>query len=274
MTKATTEIERVPETSPELATRAPDPAAEERKSRLWLPLLLPLGAILAVAFVAINISRVFLAASKHDSTPAVIIGAGITVAILAGATILAAFPKIRTSSLFLVLGGALLVVLLAGSLVLGAAEPEEEAGGGGYVEPAGAAVNTLTVDALPTLKFQADNFDVPGGINLIEYVDKGGTHTLLFDGAFPGFKLAVPTGLKELKADLEPGKTYTIYCDIPGHRQAGMEATITVGEAGTATAAATETPSSTTPASETSPTTTAGSSEVDPAQQSGDQLGN
>lgn len=251
-----------------------DPAAEQRKTRLWLPLLLPIGAILAVAFLTINISRVFIAASEGDSTPAVIIGAGLTVTILAGATIISAFPKIRTSSLFLTVGVALVAVLLAGSLVLGASEPEKEAGGGGYVEPEGAAVNTLVVDALPTLKFQAKNFDVPGGVNLIQYVNKGGTHTLLFDGAFPGFELAVPTGLKELKADLESNKTYTIYCNVPGHRAAGMEATITVGAAGTTPEAGTETPAPSTPAGETTPTTSAGGSEIDPAQQSGDQLGN
>lgn len=250
-----------------------DPAAEQRKTRLWLPLLLPIGAILAVAFLTINISRVFIAASEGDPTPAVIIGAGLTIVILAGATIISAFPKIRSSSLFLTLGVAMGVVLLSGSLVLGASEPEKEAGGGGYVEPEAAAVNTLTVEALPTLKFQAKNFDVPGGVNLIEYVNKGGTHTLLFDGAFPGFKLFVPTGLKELKADLEPVKTYTIYCDVPGHRAAGMEATITVGAAGTTPEAGTGTPTSTAPAGETTPTTSPGGSEVDPAQQSGDQLG-
>ncbi len=93
-----------------------------------------------------------------------------------------------------------LVVMLAGSLVLGASLPKSEAAAG-YVEPAGPAINTLEVDALPELKFQAKKFDVPGGINLIKYIDKGGTHTLVFDdNAQPGFQLAVPVGKSAPKA--------------------------------------------------------------------------
>ena len=58
---------------------------------------------------------------------------------------------------------------------------------------------------------------------------EGGLHTLVFDGGkVPGFKLEASSGESdELKVDLKPGE-YTIYCDIPGHREAGMEGTITV----------------------------------------------
>jgi plastocyanin len=47
-----------------------------------------------------------------------------------------------------------------------------------------------------------------------------GTHVL---GATPTFQ----GGSKTLKLDLKPG-TYTFYCSVPGHRQAGMEGTLTV----------------------------------------------
>jgi hypothetical protein len=231
---------------------ATDPRAEARRSRFILPLLLPIGAIAVVAFYTLNISRVFLAASEGGPTPAVLIAAGVTIAILAGASVIAAFPDIRTSSLVLGLCGVMAVVLLAGSLVLGASEPHEE-GGGGYVEPAGEAINTLEVDALPELRFGANGvatntFNVPGGINLIKYIDVGGTHTLVFEQAFPGFELAVPDGLDAAKVDLAPDETYTIYCTVPGHRQAGMEAEIVVGAApaGATGEPGTENPTSTT----------------------------
>jgi hypothetical protein len=97
-----------------------------------------------------------------------------------------------------------------------------------YRQPTGAPVATLEVDALPSLSFQAKDFTVPAGIVKINYIDIGGTHTLVFDNPkLSGFKLSVPQGPTSGKVRLQPG-TYTIYCTIPGHRQAGEQATITV----------------------------------------------
>lgn len=245
-----------------------DTRAQARKTRILLPFLLPLGAILVVAFYTFNISRVFLAASESDKTAGVIIAAGITLAILGGASLIAAFPEIRTSSLVVGLSVMMLVVLMAGSLVLGASEPHGEATAA-FVEPKGPAINTLEVDALPELSFQAKRFDVPGGINLIKYIDKGGTHTLVFaNNAFPGFLLSVPTGKNAAKVDLKPKTTYTIYCTVPGHRAAGMEADIVVGEKATKPVAGTQSPTQTTGPGTTQTTVAPGTANTDPAAQS------
>jgi plastocyanin len=98
---------------------------------------------------------------------------------------------------------------------------------GGYQQPPGPPVATLEVDALGTLRFQQSVYNVPAGIIQINYVSKDGNHTLLFDDPrFSGFVLQVPAlGSVTAKVTLTPG-TYTIYCSIPGHRQAGMQATI------------------------------------------------
>jgi plastocyanin len=218
---------------------------------------------------------VFIAASEGSTTPAVIIAAGITIAILVGAAVISALPNIRTSSLVIGMCGVMVVLLLSGSIVLGTSEPEKEAGGGGYVEPTGEAVPPpLEVDALPTLSFQSKAFTVGAGIREVHYVDKGGTHTLVFENAFPGFELQVPTGTSTLKVEFKEGEKFTIYCTIPGHRAAGMEATVTVGPAAAAPGQpGTETPTPTTTAPGTTATTNRGNPTTDPADQSGNSTG-
>ena len=126
----------------------------------------------------------------------------------------------------MVMVGALILIVSAGLVSLGPSE-EKVAAAGGYVEPAGKPVATVEVDALPSLKFQSKTFTTTAGINEMKYVDKGGTHNLSFtDPKLARFKIDVPPS-SSLKVDLKPG-TYTIFCDIPGHRAAGMEATLTV----------------------------------------------
>lgn len=204
------------------------PRAEALRSRLLVPLLVPIIAAAAIAFYAINVSRALLAGG---STGALVIASLLTLAILAGIVWISATPKLRTSTLAVVLGGLVVLVGAIGLTSLGPSEDQHSGeASGGFVEPAGDPVATVTVDALATLKFQADNFDTAAGINEFVYVLGGGVHTLVFEEPeFRGFKLEVSAAKPEDrgKVELEAG-TYTIYCDIPGHRAAGMEATVTV----------------------------------------------
>src|SRR5262249_60908000 len=97
----------------------------------------------------------------------------------------------------------------------------------------GPPVGIHDVEAIvATTSFQAKKCSVvPAGIIQINYIDQGGTHTLVFqESQFSGFQLAVPQGPKTGKVDLKPG-SYTIYCTIPGHRQGGMQATVNIGPA-------------------------------------------
>ena len=207
------------------ALEAGEPKVDPVRDRLLLPIALPLLSMLAVFVYVVNLSRVFLASGENAS---VLVGTIVTVGILAGGAAISASPRLRSSTLVMALAGFMILVLSAGLLSLGPSEESGEASGG-FKQPTGPAVGTLDVDALPSLSFQATEFSTPPGIIQVNYNDLGGTHTLLFtDPKLSGFQLAVPQGPKTGKVTLNPG-TYTIYCSIPGHRAAGMQATVNVG---------------------------------------------
>jgi len=206
-----------------------NPRAEAVRTRILLPLLLPIVSAAALFFYVINLSRALLAGGEWGS---LVIASIITLSILAAAAWISAHPKMSTGSLAIMLGVLLILIAAAGLTSLGPSENKEagKTASGGYKQPAGPAVATVEVQALATLKFNATNFDTQAGINEIKYVLGGGSHTLVFeDKTFAGFELAVGGQKTEStgKVDLKPGK-YVIYCTIPGHRAAGMEATITV----------------------------------------------
>lgn len=225
--------------------QAEDPIERERreiKGRMVRALWIPIVAVLGVVFYVLNFSRVLIAGKGN---PAIIVASIATVAILVGATILSAAPRMRTSSLVMLVAGALGLLLAAGSVVVGHADEKKAAGG--PVGPTGPAVGTLDVTAEASLTFDKKAYTVPAGIIDVNYIDGGGTHTLVFDDpALKYFQLGVPGGPTKGKVELVAGKTYTIYCTIPGHRAAGMEATVTVGAAAPPAATPGSTPGATT----------------------------
>lgn len=210
---------------PELETSA-DPTRELRWTRLILPIVLPIGAAVTMAVFVLNLSRIFLAAGDNG---AIILGASMIIVILGGATILSAAPRMRTSSLALILCALFLVLASAGLVAAPRTAPHPSAAGGGngFVNPKGPAVATLQIQAFPSLHFQATQFTVKAGIVNIQYVSEGGNHTLAFDDPkYASFLLMAPGGPTSAKVLLKPG-SYTVFCTVPGHRQAGMVATIT-----------------------------------------------
>jgi plastocyanin len=107
--------------------------------------------------------------------------------------------------------------------------------GGAGVEESGstpAPEADLTVEAHDN-DFDRDEYTVAPGEQRVSYLQEGEIrHTLLVetaDGtAVDGFELEVDGSPSDAgTVDLEAGR-YTFYCDVAGHREAGMEADLVV----------------------------------------------
>ena len=125
---------------------------------------------------------------------------------------------------------AAIAAVAAVGLLLGACGGSS--GGGSASQPTTGAID-LTVKALdPGGKYSFDQkeYAAKAGTINVALVDAGNeNHDLLVQGVDKKkFKLAVvPNETKAAAVELAAG-TYTIYCDIAGHRQAGMEAKLVV----------------------------------------------
>jgi mono/diheme cytochrome c family protein len=99
------------------------------------------------------------------------------------------------------------------------------AGGGTATEKNG--VISIPADPGGQLRYTADKATGSPGPVTIQMPNKSGIpHDITIDGLGQG--KIVTKGVSSFKAKLEAGKTYTYYCSVPGHRQAGMQGTLTV----------------------------------------------
>ena len=105
----------------------------------------------------------------------------------------------------------------------------EAAGSGG----GGGSGGTIAIAADPSgaLAFTKTNITAPAGSDTIDFENASSTgHNVEIEDS-SGEDIAetdtITDGKTSTTADLQPG-TYTFYCAVPGHREAGMEGTITV----------------------------------------------
>lgn len=109
----------------------------------------------------------------------------------------------------------------------GAAGGAGAAGGGG----GGGETLQLSAPADGALQFDTNQLDAKAGKVTIDFDNPAAiTHNVYIEDS-GGEVLAESDNVAQdstsVTADLKPG-TYTYFCDIPGHREAGMEGTLTV----------------------------------------------
>jgi plastocyanin len=198
----------------------------EFQRRVLVPLVVPLLAAGLIGMIVLNYSRTLLALK---GAPAVVVALLTALAVLGGATWFSRRSD-RDST------PAVATLALAGLLVVGAGfvglarldeehSPARKAAAGAVQKPGPPDVTIHAYD----IGFREKRVTAPAGQLKIAEVDEGQiTHTLLLDGV-PGFKLVVAGKGQEAQATvtLQPGE-YTYYCDVPGHRQAGMQGTLVV----------------------------------------------
>lgn len=87
----------------------------------------------------------------------------------------------------------------------------------------------LAADPGGALKFDKSSLEAPAGMVMIELTnDSSLPHNVAIEGNGVNEESETVTGdSTTLMVELEPG-TYTFYCSVPGHREGGMEGTLTV----------------------------------------------
>jgi len=202
---------------------------KEFRERVLIPLLIPLGALAIIAVVVLNISRVLLALEERSGPHTVV-----AVAVIVAASVLFGFTfassrgeemSTRSMSLMSVAG---IMVIIAGFIGFEAIQEDNTKKKAEAAQNAPAKPD-IVIEAFD-IGFKEHEFKIGPGKAVIQEKNEGATaHTLVIDGVTSGRKLSVPQGgaTDQASFDLQPG-TYTYYCDIPGHRGAGMEGKLIV----------------------------------------------
>jgi plastocyanin len=116
------------------------------------------------------------------------------------------------------------------------AAPPAKSGGGEGGEAEGGTVGTASsvqfeADPGGNLEFTTDHATAKAGKVTVDLTNTSGIpHDVAIEdssGETLGQTQEIPEGTDSTVVDLKPG-TYTFYCTVPGHREAGMEGTLTV----------------------------------------------
>jgi len=204
---------------------------KEFRDRVLIPTLVPLGALAIIVVVVLNISRLLIALEERSGPHLVV-----AVAVVLSAGVLFGFTYFssrgegeRSPASLSLMSVAGIIVILAGFFGGASIHEQEQEEAKKAAEAAEQNKPDLIVEAFD-IGFKEKELRIGPGKVRIQEVNTGATaHTFELEGVSSGRKLSVPAnGSKDTATfDLQPG-TYTYFCDIAGHRQAGMEGKLIV----------------------------------------------
>ncbi|MGH8929539.1 MAG: plastocyanin/azurin family copper-binding protein [Egibacteraceae bacterium] len=204
----------------------------EFRTRVFTPLILPLTIVGVILAFALSLSRVLLAVPEVVSTITAIAVAGY---ILLIAGLVAARPRItpRALGVGLVLGfaGVLAAGAISSSAGIRSLEHEEAEGGEVPAPPVGVEIpeGALLFAADTGLEFtEAPTTATAGEVTIALNNSSGLPHNVTIEGVNGDQPIVEATNAIEVgTVTLDPGP-YTYYCNVPTHREGGMEGTLTV----------------------------------------------
>jgi plastocyanin len=202
------------------------------RDRILAPLGLTILAAVLIVTIIINLSRVLLAvANTYDNTVALFVSSGVALAILGTAVWASTRPRhLSAPAGMFVLASAGILSLVAGSISFNGAQDHGEEGA--EAVPFAAEQVVVGQPGSGPLVFDPDTISAAVGPDApglrIDLTSDAGDHTFVVEGHESEFKLAAnPSSPDSGVLVLDPGD-YVFYCDVAGHRAAGMEGTLTL----------------------------------------------
>jgi plastocyanin len=205
---------------------------DEIRERWFTPFLLPVTVIGVILVIGLSLSRVLLAVSELGASFVALLAAGY---IMAMAFFVEARKRISARWLGIAMAVGLIGLVGAGTVAAAAGmRPMEEHGaeGGGEGGGGGEATASEPIFVAIDIAYESAPEELPTGNNDLELVNNGAIeHTVVFEELNDEKVLdAVAGETDSASVDLDAGE-YTYYCSVPGHREAGMEGTLTVSDA-------------------------------------------
>lgn len=198
-----------------------------RRTDARITIAAPVAAGFVILVVVLNLSVVLLALKARigGTAPTAMAAVAATVVLLGAAYFSAQeATAAATGVTALLIGGTVLSLAgMVGALALEQA-PKSQPGQPALGPP------DLVVTAEPGFRFEPKQLWARPGRHVVEFVNADTIpHTLNINDV-PGFHLLVNARGDRVRgvADLHQPTTYAYYCDLPGHREAGMEGALDV----------------------------------------------